>query len=146
MAEKQFLLKIFASIPRFFSHIYLITAVLVGWVFFYYTSFPQMITFLKVMTGLTGNPLVTTDLLVQFRSHALIYTAAILLATPIWPWMKIKTGTALRGMMAGKMLPGQIKVKEACIIGQSLWNAALVTASTALLVGATYNPFLYFRF
>jgi len=117
-----------AWLTKTLGHLYLLTAVLIGWVFFYFTNLTTGLAYLSIMTGMAGAPLTTPDLAIQFNNHGVLFIMAMLLATPVVPHVKEKW----------------IHVPFAAL--QPLVNAALLFISTALLVGATYNPFLYFRF
>ena len=120
------------SLPRLLvrslSHLYLITAVLIGWVFFYFTDLSTGFSYLKTMAGLSGAPLTSPDLAIQFNNHFVLFMVAIVLSTPVVPLLKKRWDHLPLDNL------------------QPLANAALLLISTALLVGATYNPFLYFRF
>ncbi|SMP50835.1 MBOAT family O-acyltransferase [Anoxynatronum buryatiense] len=119
-------------LPEWFSkmigHIYLITVVLIGWVFFYFTDLSHAFSYLAIMAGLAGAPLVSTDLVIQFNNHLILFAVAIILSTPFYPWLQKRW----RHLSFEAFQP--------------VINAFLLLASTALLVGASYNPFLYFRF
>ncbi|MBN2795822.1 MAG: MBOAT family protein [Clostridia bacterium] len=128
--EKGFLLKIFEKIPRFISHGYLLVAALVGWVFFYYTDLNQGLDYLKIMFGIGSHPLYDLNVKLVFVNNLLFISAAILLSTP-WP-------KRLLDKFANHESPLQLS--------QVAFNAIVLIVSVTYLVGATYNPFLYFRF
>lgn len=138
LIEKKLLLKIFDSIPKLLSHLYLIVAMLIGWVFFYFTDLSMAIGYLKVMLGLTQQPFITTELAIHFYNNVYFFIGAILLSTPLCK------NTVKRLLDLGKDQMGR-KISELGLAGVA-FNLFLLIIATSLLVGETYNPFLYFRF
>lgn len=138
ICEKFFLSNFFAKLPRVCSHIYLTTAMLVGWVFFYFTDLRIATYYIRVMFGLTGNELVSTEVIIHFTNNVLFFIVAIVLATPI---AKNILGNLIRKLRTNELTnsynPSLLKVA---------FNFLIMMIATSLLVGDTYNPFLYFRF
>ncbi|MFD1178887.1 MBOAT family O-acyltransferase [Paenibacillus puldeungensis] len=133
--ERQFLLKWLEKLPVFFSHAYALFIILIGWVWFYFTDFRQAIKALSIMFGITSRPFVTTEVQIYFHENELLFIAGILLSTPLLRWMiqhiterSPKLGTSLTA------------------VGSQLINIAILVTATILLVGSSYNPFLYYRF
>lgn len=136
--EKKVLLKAFSRIPKVFSHFYMIVAVLVGWVFFYFTNFKTAIEYLKIMFGFKGRSLVSLDLVLHFQNNAIFVIIAIILSTPI-----------MKNLCLKLLKTAKISEKEKFMIPDLLntaFNAFIMFIVISLLVGETYNPFLYFRF
>jgi alginate O-acetyltransferase complex protein AlgI len=132
--ERKLLYKVFEKLPRFFGHCYLVLAVLVGWVFFYYTDLNTIGQFLKVMFAFGQRPLVDTNLLIYFNNNLIFLCFAFLACTPVVPYLR-------------QRIPGWLK--EQAFLRRTLkpgLNLAILTLATILLVGKSYNPFLYFRF
>lgn len=136
--ERKFLLKILEKLPRGVAHLYLIVAVLIGWVFFYYPDLNSAFTFLGIMFAFGKRALIDPHLSIYFFNNFLFLILALLACTPITKILqkgitrftnKSKTATAL--------------YSEAI---RPLFNCALLIFATILLVGKSYNPFLYFRF
>jgi len=136
--EKTFLIKIFDKLPRFISHFYLIITVLIGWVFFYYTNLNTVLEFLKIMFSFGERELINTTLGIYFFNNFLFFVIALIACTPILP---------------------AIDEKITCLLGKYIWVynlydgfikplliLAILATATVLLVGKSYNPFLYFRF
>ena len=134
--ERLFLRKVLERIPRVFSHLYTLLIVVIGWVFFYYTDLAQAVTVLAHMFGQA--PRLGLDAIEGARAMNYLFfmIAAVLGCLPLFP--------KLRGVLTNKessnYAPGLVIAWEivAC--------AALLAVSTAMLVGESYNPFLYFRF
>lgn len=117
--------------PKIISHVYLITAVLVGWVFFYYTDLTDVWQYLQAMFVWGGRPLIDGQLVIHFSNNVLFFLVAIVCATPV---AKLVPRLAQRYSERP-----QDWVRPALTF-------ALLIVSTIMLVGQTYNPFLYFRF
>jgi alginate O-acetyltransferase complex protein AlgI len=118
---------------RLFGHSYLAFITLLGWSLFYFTDLNRLLEFLRVMFGQAGNPLFTTELVLSFRGNLNLLILAVVASTPVFPalWK-----AAIR---RGHLLP---RIRNAARVG----DIALLLVSTALLVGSSFNPFLYFRF
>lgn len=113
---------------RLVSHLYLIIAALIGWVFFYFTDLSVGLAYLKQMFGI-NSVLITRTFIIEFKNTMFFFAFASILATPL-PKMLVK-----------KLV--SIKTEELLHV---TFNGAVLILSIALLVGASYNPFLYFRF
>ena len=131
--ERLFLGKVLQKIPALFSHLYLIAAVVLGWVLFYFTDTSRLFVYLKTMFGAAGAPLWDLNLQVTFSNNVFWFIAAIAGCFPILPvvsrWMSKRQGTT-----------------ALLYIGRLVFTAAVLVVCTAMLVGQSYNPFLYYRF
>ncbi|RRD94311.1 MBOAT family protein [Clostridiales bacterium COT073_COT-073] len=115
------------EMPRIFGHIYCIFITLVGWVFFYFESLTDGIGFLKQMFGLAGLPLQNLQFEIVWNNNLYFTILGLIACTPllgyIWKKLRLEEGPLLL-----------------------VTNGVLFFASITMLVGQTYNPFLYFRF
>lgn len=136
--ENAFLNRIMQRIPAFFSHIYLLLAVLVGWVFFYYTDLSQGLLLLRVMFGISTAPLSDQVFALHFVNNVVFFLVAIVSCTPLLGWLKRSVERF--------SLAKSGKVYLAKGIYQPVLNVLILFIATILLVGKSYNPFLYFRF
>jgi alginate O-acetyltransferase complex protein AlgI len=136
MIERLGLLKWLQKLPAAVSHIYLLVAALVGWVFFYFTNLGTGLQFLKIMFGLAGHPLSSTELGMRFQSNVWFFLAAIVGCTPIVPYLEQR----LCAVAAKRPL------NWAGSVGRPAITLLFLIVCTIMLVGKTYNPFLYFRF
>lgn len=134
--ERLFLRKWLERIPRLFSHLYLILVVLIGWVLFYFTDLSSMWTVLGRMFGI-GNPGALDSLSVtRLMNYIFFIPAAIIGCLPIAPRIReLLTTKGTRFYAPAALIALEIAV---CVI--------LLVVCTAMLVGESYNPFLYFRF
>lgn len=135
LLEKTVLRKVLDKLPRPFGHLYTMLAVLLGWVFFYFTGTADLFTMLAKMFG-TGSTLffnVRAEILV--KNEILFLLTAMLLSTPFLKQVFARWSERMMSRSSGSVTVG-------AVIG----NLLLLFLSTAVLVGSTFNPFLYFRF
>ncbi|NCB52303.1 MAG: MBOAT family protein, partial [Clostridia bacterium] len=126
--EKAFLLKYMEKWPAFLQHLYTLVIVISGWVIFQLDTLGAVGVYLGAMFGFAqGGLFISTDLY-YLGSYAATLIAAMFFCTP-----------------AGKMLFYRLPEKARSVAAPVLIVLALIV-STAYLVDATYNPFLYFRF
>lgn len=128
MLEKFFLLKVLDKAPALVGHIYTLFFVVVSWAIFAIEDFAQLGSYLKVMFGLGGVPLMDAKLGYYVTSYLPILLVAAVASTPL-----------------GAKLYHKLKTPAAEVVCTVLVLAGLVVC-TAYLVDGTYNPFLYFRF
>ena len=126
MLEKGFLLKKLEKVPVLATVYTLLVAVL-GWVLFDLPTISGAVRYYGAMFG-AGAGLASAADLFYLRSYAAVFLAAILAALPL--------GKNLYGR-----LPARVKA-----VATPVMILAVLLVSTAYLVDATYNPFLYFRF
>jgi alginate O-acetyltransferase complex protein AlgI len=135
--EKLFLQRIFDKIPAAFSRIYLWAAVLVGWVFFYHTDLGQALTYLGIMFGAGGAPLLSPEVSIHFWNNAVFMFIAIIGCTPlftrIYEKIRLQVGE-------GKCIDFLDHITKPVI------NIAILILSVIFMAGQSYNPFLYFKF
>jgi len=137
LLEKSFLLRWMDRLPRFASHAYFVAVMLIGWVFFYFTDLGQAGRYLGAMFGLSGQPLLDTRLEIYFFDNLFFWIIAIIAATPLPSAVARKAVAALSAMRP---------LRAVSVYAQPVYHFVVFLCSTTLLVGSTYNPFLYFRF
>ena len=135
IVEKLGLLKVLEKIPSVFSHLYLLFLTLIGWTIFYTTDLGKLGGYFGVMFGLSGNAISDPQLSITFMNNLFWLIAAVLFCMPITQLVK-RWAQAQRseGVRAG------------ISIVNAIMNVMLLFVCTAMLVGDSYNPFLYFRF
>ncbi|ETT58985.1 alginate O-acetyltransferase [Paenibacillus sp. FSL R7-277] len=129
--EKLILLKQLQRLPVFVSHVYTLMIVIIGWVFFEFEQLPAALTFIGTMFGAGTHGFADNRALYDLSGNALLLLILTVCATPLpgKALARIRTRFARSGTIATLVIY--------CIF---------IVASTAYLVNATYNPFLYFRF
>lgn len=124
--EKVFLLKKLEKVPVL-AHIYALLVAVVGWMLFQLNSVGEVAHYWGAMFGASGAAATAADAFYA-QSYAVILFIAAIAATPV-----------------PKKLFQRIPQRVQNILTPVLVALCLVI-STAYLVDATYNPFLYFRF
>ncbi len=135
LLEKTFLSRWLERLPRLVGHLYTLLAVVLGWVFFYFTDAPSIFYTLRLLFGLAGQPLIGLTGGLLLRENLLFFALATLASTPLLA----TRAKGLNPLLKRRHQPLLLSVS----IGLHL---LLLFACTAALVGSSYNPFLYFRF
>lgn len=138
LIEKLFLSKLLKKLPAFISNIYLIIAMLVGWVFFYFTDLKNAFSLLGTMFGFSGHEFVDGMLQINIINNLVFLILALLCCTPIF---KKIIDFIKRYFQDRRIIYFFLKQ-----ILNPVVNFCILIAAIILLVGKTYNPFLYFRF
>lgn len=134
LLEKIFLAKLINMLPGLFKHIYLILVVTIGWVFFYFIDLSKGVKFIGILFGIGGNPLTDIKFEVQLYNNIIFLLFAFAASTPVFKILYNK-------------LKGNFKlISKPMELLYIIFNATVLIITTIMLVGQTYNPFLYFRF
>ena len=126
LGEKLWYGPFLAKMP-WFSHIYLLLSVLLGFVLFQGGSLEQSWEDFRAMLGAGSIPTVSRESLYTLRNHGVLLILGALGATP---------------------LPGRLyrRWSKGLQWIEPLLLALLLLLCTAYLVDGSFNPFLYFRF
>ena len=122
--EKLFLLKLLKKLPSVFGHIYTLLAVLFSWAIFANDDFSKLGGFIASLFGANGA--YSADFLYYLKSYAAVLIIGIIFSTdyPKKLFNKFVKSDVLKTLVA----------------------ALLIAFSVLMLIGSSYNPFLYFRF
>ncbi|WP_333781261.1 MBOAT family O-acyltransferase [Oceanirhabdus sp. W0125-5] len=135
IALERFLLKdILLKISPLLNHVYVLLILIIGWVLFYFEDMSQVVIYLKSMFALNNNSFIDNESVYYFLNNIVILVVSTLAATPIFK----KFHDYLMKKEKFNTLYENVVVNFNCFI--------IVFLSTAYLVDASYNPFLYFRF
>jgi len=129
--EKTFLLKRLCRAPRFLGHAYAIFLILLGWVLFAFDNLTAAAHYLQAMFGLSGGGIFDNQSLYYCYTHAALILIALFASTP------------LGGTFKQRLLERSAPLYYTAAVLSCL---LVLFLSTAYLVDAAYNPFLYFRF
>ncbi|WP_186565469.1 MBOAT family O-acyltransferase [Lawsonibacter celer] len=126
--EKAFLLKALQKLPALLQHLYTLFLVVVSWAIFAVEDFGHMGGYLKAMFGMAGGGAANDNFLYYLLSYLPMLIISCVACTPLAArlWRRLPE-RSMRLILPVLLLAGLI-------------------FSTAYLVDATYNPFLYFRF
>ena len=134
--ERLFLKALLSKIPRLFSHIYLLFVVILGWALFYFEDLGRLTQFFALIFGQTEQAFWDFKLGLVLAEHAYWLILTLLLCLPIYPL--VETWWQSRGY--------QERYVELTWFLTTALQFGLLLLSIALLVGNTYNPFIYYRF
>lgn len=134
LLERLFLLKLFEHLPRFISHLYFVVLMLFGWVLFNFISLPDAFLYMGKMLGLHGAPLYDLSVLLDISGNGLWFCLSILFSLPVTVLLEC----------IWERLPKAHQNQLGWL--RPVFNIMLLITGTALLVGQSYNPFMYFRF
>jgi alginate O-acetyltransferase complex protein AlgI len=134
--ERLFIERLLSKLPVAVSHIYLMMIVTLGWALFYFTDFKRLIDFFEILFGLSHAQTVGSSTLDDLSSHAVWIVVAVLWCMPVGHWLQMR----FRLFQIEKW-PSSTQT-----LILLLTDLLLLLTSTALLIGQSYNPFLYFRF
>lgn len=128
--EKLFLLKALDKLPKFFRHVYALLLIIIGWVIFASDDVSVLLPYLGSMFGANGA-------IGGMDVYTLLTKAALLVICCI---ASTELPKKLFLSAAGAMN------EKAVFTLKSVLTIALLALSMILLIGDSYNPFLYFRF
>lgn len=123
--EKLFLQKALLKLHPIFQHLYFVFFILIGWVLFIFEDLTAGLHYLAVMFGIGGEIVINQAFLYLLSSNLLLLLIAVIGSMP---------------------RVGLINRIAALPFLKPVFYFIVFIFSSAYLVGATYNPFLYFRF
>ena len=137
MIEKYTLLRVIGKIPSALLHVYSLLLVITGWGIFYFDDFRKMTTFFQAYFGQSSH---ATDFTVEsaLTDHFWLWIVAIVLSMPV----RDAVANGLQKMMGSDSHVYPVIINTSRI----LLSVVILILSTALLVGATNNAFIYTRF
>lgn len=128
--EKLFLLKALDKLPKLFRHVYALLLIVIGWVIFASDDVSVLLPYLGSMFGANG-AIGGMDVYTLLTKAVLLIICCV--ASTELPKKLFLSAT------------GAMNEKAAFTI-KSVMTIALLALSMILLIGDSYNPFLYFRF
>ncbi len=130
ICERLFLGKLLEKAPAALSWLYTILLVIFGWVLFDLPDLSSAFSYFGAMFG-AGGKLVDTQCLYLIQNYGIIFIIAFFASTDAW-----------------KKISEYVKERFPAFFNYSMpvCKTAVLLVSTAYLVDATYNPFLYFNF
>lgn len=129
-AEKTLFRRRLQKLPSPICYIYTLFFVIIGWALFYFTDFDKLLVFIKSAFGI-GVPLYDLTAVSTFCANVKLLVLCAVASTPV-PSTIYRHLCKRHGVFAA--------------VTQPVLIAAGLGVCFILLVGQTYNPFLYFRF
>jgi alginate O-acetyltransferase complex protein AlgI len=134
--ERLFIERLLQALPVAISHFYLMFIVTLGWALFYFTDLSRLTTFLHIIFGHTDAEMTGITTMSDLSSHALWLVFAVLWCMPLGQWLQDN----IQWLRFEQWRPSTQSIVLLIV------DSILLVSSTALLVGQSYNPFIYFRF
>lgn len=150
------------ALRKMIGHIYVLIAVMVGFVIFNAKDMSEAFGYLWAMFGIetwlgfgAGKlPLVSAEAVYYLKSYGVIFILAIVGATPMaknaWAWLESKVrgaeSPAAKGDGAKSSGSSGNFAGKCLIVVEFIGLLVFLIAATAFLVDGSFNPFLYFRF
>jgi alginate O-acetyltransferase complex protein AlgI len=133
MLEKYVLDAVLKVLPVIFKRIYAVFFIVIGWGIFYFTDFSRLTDFFAGLFWLKNIPFSDFTVQTVFWENLYWLGLAVFLCLPVFAWWS-------------KFLENGVRNASMRAFLQISLNLIFFILSVAMLVGSTYNPFLYFRF
>ena len=127
LIEKLFLLK-YVQNSTFLGRIYTLLVAVFGWMLFQIDSVPAVLHYWSAMIGASSSGFIGPGDIFNAKAYLIILLTAAIAATPLMKNLYSRVSPKVRAVMTPVL------------------TALVLLVSTAYMVDATYNPFLYFRF
>ncbi len=136
--EKLFLKSWLDRLPRFFPWLYTVLIVFFGWTIFKFTDIQLLLTVFKGFFGLNGNAFTSYQVKLFFENRMFILLVSAIFCTPL--------PKKLGEYLAEKFADSKTKTNALLAVRYCVIPCCILLLSTAMLVGGSYNPFIYFHF
>jgi len=133
LLEKLFLLNLLEKLPKFISHIYALLIIIPGWVIFYFTDTHKLFAYFGKLFSFGSGNLWNMELTNDLTANLFWLIAVIICCVPLYQRIHHLFEFRLRK-------PLYFEVASVVL------SFFFLFLSVALLVGKSYNPFIYFRF
>lgn len=131
--EKFVLSKFFEKIPRVFSHIYVVIAILISFVIFSANGLSGAIADIGGMFGAGNLPFWSNETAYYLSSYAIVFALAAFGATPVLKNLVLKIKSNKTGNLILNVL-------------EPIFVIAVLILVTSYFVSGSFSAFLYFRF
>jgi alginate O-acetyltransferase complex protein AlgI len=131
--EKIIIHKVLQRIPSLFRHLYAVFFIVIGWALFYFTDLVKLKAFIQLIFFTTDQAISDVDITQVFMENVYWLGLALILCFPIYRWFQ----DVVRMYVASHFIRNALGVSLTFLFFFS---------SVIMLVGNSYNPFIYFRF
>ncbi len=136
LIEKQLKAYFFMErLPSFLGHIYLFVVTIFGWTLFYYEKLSEGISYMQGLVDV--HHLWDAQAEIILMNNGFFILLALVCSTPALKKLMTGIGHAMERMHLGALYEGVL---------YPVGIAGLFVLSFIVLIGQSYNPFLYFRF
>ena len=133
LLERFVLQKLLERIPRWLRVLPTLLVVLIGWILFYHVSLAEGWRHIGALVGAGGLPLLDETALSVLHEYTVLPLIAVFCCLPIVPKCKA-------------WMENRPALQRIASVAVPVLQTLLFAASIAMLVGQSYNPFIYFRF
>jgi alginate O-acetyltransferase complex protein AlgI len=132
MLEKFIIGRYLQKLWQPLQHIYALLFIVLGWLLFRAETLSYALSYLTVMFGLTGQPLISNQALYYIVEYKFEFLAALIASMPVYPLLQEKVQRKSRGLFL---------TYAKCFMLIALFGLCIM-----YLINSTFNPFIYFRF
>ena len=137
LLEKFFLKEVLESLPGFVGHLYALLVVYFGWVLFHFENASELGTVLVGILGFSGNGFTSLAVGTVFLQNIFLLIFCCVACTSL--------GANLHKWFA-EVAQGEGVLAQVVRVAEIVLPLLLLVVSVISLAGASYNPFIYFRF
>ncbi|MFM9026937.1 MAG: MBOAT family O-acyltransferase, partial [Bacteroidota bacterium] len=131
--EKKLLAGFLERAPVIIRHLYALPLILFSWSLFYFTDLGDLTSFIKTAFHTTSAALYDVKLQSSIKENMYWIPFTLILCMPVYD----KIFKLIERAFKSSLLTSSLTM---------IFNLVLFSLSVLLLVGSSYNPFLYFRF
>lgn len=135
MAERLITFRRLNKVPTFLLRTYLLISVVLGWALFYFTDSSKLLICFSALFHTSNIPWWDYSLTLTIKENIFWLTMAIVLCLPIY---KVLVAKYQRSLIVNN--------SQLLYWAGIAFSIILLLISTALMVGKSYNPFIYYRF
>ncbi|MEW6470344.1 MAG: MBOAT family O-acyltransferase [Bacteroidota bacterium] len=133
--ERMFLQKVLDALPRVVSHLYLLSAAVLGWALFYFTDLGRLGEFLSIIFGASGHAYWDLATVIVLKEHVFWLIFSVIICMPVYH--------VVMNWIRKRMTEDSAVYYRYAFMSVDF---VILFMTTAMLVGRSYNPFLYYRF
>lgn len=137
LIESYILRDFIKKIPKLIRWIFIFFITMIGWSIFYFEDLNSLFLFFRKIFMMDGSQFIGFEAKSILSQNIIFFTFALISSFPIVPFIKNRIFNEDENGMVNTNLKLILNVFIILV---------LLILSTASLVGASYNPFLYFRF
>lgn len=137
LLEKFVLKPILEGLPGFVGHIYALVVVYFGWVLFRFEDFGELATVIVGLFGLSGNGFIDLSVQTVFAQNCFLLIFCCIACTNLGARLHQRLSIIAKNSGTIGNLIG---------VAEAILPIILLVLSIVSLAGASYNPFIYFRF
>ena len=137
--EKFLFLRIKEKLPAFINILVTLLFVQISWALFYYIDLKDSFEHIGIMFGVIERPLTDAVTIYYFKYYFVFIFAGVLASIP---WKRAALGVVGEDLVSKH----RATIDGAAMILKPIATTIIFLLSMSVLIGQSYNPFLYFRF